>query len=130
MILLEAGKSDEQFLVKKPGMIGPMHSVPEIKKKVDWGFYTTPQEHALNRKIPQTRGKVVGGSSSASAMRASPIAQALLRVALEAALEQPPHARAACRRAARSTRARACSTAARMSETVSPANARRPVSIS
>ena len=33
VILLEAGKSDEQFLVKKPGMIGPMHSVPEIKSE-------------------------------------------------------------------------------------------------
>ena len=32
VIVLEAGKSDEQFLVKKPGMIGPMHSVPQIKK--------------------------------------------------------------------------------------------------
>ena len=68
VILLEAGKSDEQFLVKKPGMIGPMHSVPQIKKRVDWGYYTTPQEHALGRKIPQTRGKVVGGSSSVNGM--------------------------------------------------------------
>ena len=68
VILLEAGKSDEQFMVKKPGMIGPMHSVPEIKKKFDWGYYTTPQKHALDRKIPQTRGKVVGGSSSINGM--------------------------------------------------------------
>ena len=68
VILLEAGKSDEQFLVKKPGMIGPMHSVPQIKKNFDWGYKTTPQEHALNRKIPQTRGKVVGGSSSVNGM--------------------------------------------------------------
>lgn len=68
VILLEAGKSDNQFLVKKPGMIGPMHSVPEIKKKIDWGYYTVPQEHALDRKIPQTRGKVVGGSSSVNGM--------------------------------------------------------------
>jgi choline dehydrogenase len=68
VILLEAGKSDEQFLVKKPGMIGPMHSVPQIKQRIDWGYYTTPQEHALGRKIPQTRGKVVGGSSSVNGM--------------------------------------------------------------
>ncbi len=68
VILLEAGKSDDQFLVKKPGMIGPMHSVPQIKKTVDWGYYTTPQEHALDRRIPQTRGKVVGGSSSVNGM--------------------------------------------------------------
>ncbi|WP_372729158.1 GMC family oxidoreductase [Nocardioides sp.] len=68
VILLEAGKSDEQFMVKKPGMIGPMHSVPQLKKRFDWGYKTTPQEHALNRRIPQTRGKVVGGSSSVNGM--------------------------------------------------------------
>src|ERR1700712_3983103 len=68
VIVLEAGKSDEQFLVKKPGMIGPMHSVPEIKAKVDWGFYSTPQKHILDRKMPVPRGKVVGGSSSINGM--------------------------------------------------------------
>ncbi len=68
VIVVEAGKSDEQFLVKKPGMIGPMHSVPEIKKKVDWGFYSTPQKHLLDRKMPVPRGKVVGGSSSINGM--------------------------------------------------------------
>lgn len=68
VIVLEAGKSDEQFLVKKPGMIGPMHSVPEIKQRVDWGFYSTPQKHILDRKMPVPRGKVVGGSSSINGM--------------------------------------------------------------
>ena len=68
VIVLEAGKSDEQFLVKKPGMIGPMHSVPEIKARVDWGFYSTPQKHMLDRKMPVPRGKVVGGSSSINGM--------------------------------------------------------------
>ena len=64
VILLEAGKKDTSMLVTKPGMIGPMHAEPKIKKKVDWGYYTTPQKHMNNRVIPQTRGKVVGGSSS------------------------------------------------------------------
>ncbi|MFL6062298.1 MAG: GMC family oxidoreductase [Marmoricola sp.] len=68
VILLEAGKSDNKFLVKKPGMIGPMHSVPQIKKTVDWGFYSTPQKHILDRKMPVPRGKVVGGSSSINGM--------------------------------------------------------------
>ena len=68
VIVLEAGKSDNQFLVKKPGMIGPMHSVPKIKAKVDWGFYSTPQKHILDRKMPVPRGKVVGGSSSINGM--------------------------------------------------------------
>jgi len=68
VIVLEAGKSDEQFLVKKPGMIGPMHAVPEIKARVDWGLYSTPQKHILDRKMPVPRGKVVGGSSSINGM--------------------------------------------------------------
>jgi choline dehydrogenase len=68
VILLEAGKKDDKFLTNKPGMIGPMHSVPQIKKTVDWGFYSTPQKHILDRKMPVPRGKVVGGSSSINGM--------------------------------------------------------------
>jgi choline dehydrogenase len=68
VIVLEAGKSDEQYLVKKPGMIGPMHAVPQIKARVDWGLYSSPQKHMLDRKMPVPRGKVVGGSSSINGM--------------------------------------------------------------
>ena len=68
VIVLEAGKSDEKFLVKKPGMIGPMHAEPKLKATVDWGYYSTPQEHLLNRRMPVPRGKVVGGSSSINGM--------------------------------------------------------------
>src|SRR6476620_2717013 len=68
VILLEAGKHDNRFLVKKPGMIGPMHAEPKIKAKVDWGLYSTPQKHILDRKMPVPRGKVVGGSSSINGM--------------------------------------------------------------
>src|SRR5687768_1658324 len=32
VIVLEAGKTDEKFLVKKPGMVGPMHAEPKIKR--------------------------------------------------------------------------------------------------
>lgn len=68
VILLEAGKHDNRFLVKKPGMIGPMHAEPKIKRTVDWGFYSTPQHHLLERRMPVPRGKVVGGSSSINGM--------------------------------------------------------------
>jgi choline dehydrogenase len=68
VIVLEAGKTDEKFLVRKPGMIGPMHAEPKIKRLVDWGYYSTPQEHLLNRRMPVPRGKVVGGSSSINGM--------------------------------------------------------------
>ena len=68
VIVLEAGKSDDQLLVRKPGMIGPLHSVPQLKKLVDWGYYSVPQKHLLNRQMPVPRGKVVGGSSSVNGM--------------------------------------------------------------
>ncbi len=68
VIVLEAGRSDEQFLTRKPGMIGPMHAVPQIKRTVDWGYYSTPQKHILDRKMPVPRGKVLGGSSSINGM--------------------------------------------------------------
>lgn len=68
VIVLEAGKSDANLLVTKPGMIGPLHSVPQLKKLVDWGYYSVPQKHLLNRRMPVPRGKVVGGSSSVNGM--------------------------------------------------------------
>jgi choline dehydrogenase len=68
VIVLEAGRSDEQLLVKKPGMVGPMHAVPQLKKTVDWGYYSVPQKHLLDRRLPVPRGKVVGGSSSVNGM--------------------------------------------------------------
>ena len=68
VLLLEAGGGDKRQLVRKPGMIGPMHSVPQLKKTVDWGHYTVEQKHALGRRIPQTHGKVLGGSSSINGM--------------------------------------------------------------
>lgn len=66
--LFEAGRRDNTRLVRKPGMIGPLHSVPQLKKMVDWGHYTVEQKHALGRTIPQTHGKVIGGSSSVNGM--------------------------------------------------------------
>jgi choline dehydrogenase len=68
VILIEAGRKDNTQLVRKPGMIGPLHAVPQLKKTVDWGHYTVEQKHALGRRIPQTHGKVVGGSSSINGM--------------------------------------------------------------
>ncbi|HZR51863.1 MAG TPA: FAD-dependent oxidoreductase [Streptosporangiaceae bacterium] len=64
VILLEAGGPDRTMLVRKPGMIAIFHNVPQLKKRLDWGYYTVPQKHALNREIPQPRGRVLGGSGS------------------------------------------------------------------
>jgi choline dehydrogenase len=68
VIVLEAGKTDEKLLVKKPGLVGPMHAVPQLKKPLDWGYYSVPQKHLLDRRMPVPRGKVVGGSSSINGM--------------------------------------------------------------
>jgi choline dehydrogenase len=64
VVLLEAGGPDRTMLVRKPGMIAIFHNVPALKKRLDWGYYTAPQVHARSRKIPQPRGRVLGGSGS------------------------------------------------------------------
>jgi choline dehydrogenase len=68
VLLLEAGGSDRTALVRKPGMISLVHQIKQLKKTLDWGFTTAPQQHMNNRRIPYTRGKVVGGSSSVNGM--------------------------------------------------------------
>ena len=64
VILLEAGGPDRSYLVRKPGMIAIFHNVPAMKQRLDWGYYSAPQDSALGRRIPQVRGRVVGGSGS------------------------------------------------------------------
>ena len=64
VVLLEAGGPDRSRFLRIPGMISIVHTVPQVKKKFDWGYYTVPQKHALGRRIPTVRGKVMGGSSS------------------------------------------------------------------
>lgn len=68
VLLLEAGGSDENRYCQIPGMVSVIHAIPQVKQKFDWGYYTTPQVHAAQRRIPSTRGKVLGGSSSINGM--------------------------------------------------------------
>ncbi len=68
VILVEAGRDDRSLWIRRPGLIAVMHSVPELKKRFDWGYYTTPQADARDRRIPQTRGRALGGSSSINGM--------------------------------------------------------------
>jgi choline dehydrogenase-like flavoprotein len=49
-------------------MVSIIHTVPQVKKRFDWGYYTVPQKHAAGRRIPTVRGKVLGGSSSINGM--------------------------------------------------------------
>ena len=68
VLLLEAGGSDRTTLVRKPGMISLVQQVKQLKRKLDWGFATVPQAHMNQRRIPYTRGKVLGGSSAINGM--------------------------------------------------------------
>jgi choline dehydrogenase-like flavoprotein len=68
VLLLEAGGPDRSYIVRKPGMIAIFHNVPELKKRLDWGYYSAPQADALGRTIPQVRGRVIGGSGSINGM--------------------------------------------------------------
>jgi choline dehydrogenase len=68
VLLLEAGGSDRSRFCTIPGMVSIIHTVPQVKKRFDWGYYTVPQRNAANRKIPTVRGKVLGGSSSINGM--------------------------------------------------------------
>ncbi|MBO0853276.1 MAG: GMC family oxidoreductase N-terminal domain-containing protein [Nocardia sp.] len=68
VILLEAGRKDNTKLVTTPGMISMVHTVPQLKHRVTWSQYSVPQKHAAERRVPMTRGKVLGGSSSVNGM--------------------------------------------------------------
>ncbi|GAA1420315.1 GMC family oxidoreductase [Agrococcus citreus] len=60
--LLEAGGSDTKPTIDDLGRLGELWLSPD-----DWGYHTTPQEHALGRRIHWPRGKVLGGSHSLNA---------------------------------------------------------------
>ncbi len=66
--LLEAGKADNTRMTQVPGMITMVHTVPQMKARVAWKQYSVPQKFANDRKIPMTRGKILGGSSSINGM--------------------------------------------------------------
>ncbi len=70
--VIEAGGPDTarsvRSLLEIPGAVAVMLSTPQLKRLVDWGYKSVPQTHALDRTIPMTRGKVLGGSSSVNGM--------------------------------------------------------------
>jgi choline dehydrogenase len=63
VLLLEAGGSDKNLLVRTPGMVGQLW-----RRRFDWTFFTEPQEHLAGRRMHWPRGKVLGGSSSINYM--------------------------------------------------------------
>jgi choline dehydrogenase len=64
VLLLEAGGSDRQALIDMPIAWFQAMRNP----KLGWGYFSEPEPHADNRRIPAPRGKVIGGSSSINGM--------------------------------------------------------------
>ena len=64
VLLLEAGGRDADPLIHIPVGIGPMHT----HRMHDWGYNGEPESGLNNRTLKETRGKVLGGSSSINVM--------------------------------------------------------------
>ncbi|MCP9769040.1 choline dehydrogenase [Lacihabitans sp. LS3-19] len=63
VLLIEAGGPDKKMEIHIPAGYAKLH-----RSEVDYGFWTEPQKHILDRKIYLPRGKVLGGCSSTNAM--------------------------------------------------------------
>lgn len=63
VLLIEAGGP-----VRNPNIVIPAGYPKLHRSSVDWGYWSEPQPHLLNRKLYLPRGKVLGGSSSTNAM--------------------------------------------------------------
>jgi len=62
--VLEAGGSDRHPFISTPALVAPAIAT----RRFNWRFETVPQAQLKGRKIPQPRGKVVGGSGSINGM--------------------------------------------------------------
>ncbi|BBM87242.1 GMC family oxidoreductase [Candidatus Uabimicrobium amorphum] len=63
VLLLEAGVRDKDKSIHMPAAFAHL-----FKSDLDWTYYTTPQEHAHDRRFFWPRGKTLGGCSSINAM--------------------------------------------------------------
>jgi choline dehydrogenase len=62
--LIEAGGSDHHPVISTPALV----AAAIANRKFNWRFETVPQSHLNGRRIPQPRGRVVGGSGSINGM--------------------------------------------------------------
>ncbi|GAB3180815.1 GMC family oxidoreductase [Telluribacter humicola] len=63
VLLLEAGGPDTKLEIRIPAAYSRLS-----RSEVDWGFFTEPQKHVLDRRMYLPRGKTLGGCSSINAM--------------------------------------------------------------
>lgn len=68
VLVLEAGGTDEKYFYRRPGALGLVYQIPQLKKSADWGYKTVPLPAMDNREMPFTRGKIVGGCSTVNGM--------------------------------------------------------------
>jgi choline dehydrogenase len=62
--LIEAGGSDRHPFISTPALVAAAIGT----RRLNWRFETVPQSHLNGRRIPQPRGRVVGGSGSINGM--------------------------------------------------------------
>lgn len=62
--LIEAGGSDRHPFVRTPALV----AAAIASKRLNWHFQTVPQPELHGRRVPQPRGRVVGGSGSINGM--------------------------------------------------------------
>ena len=62
--LIEAGGSDHHLFISTPALVAAAIGT----RRFNWRFETVPQAHLAGRRIPQPRGRVVGGSGSINGM--------------------------------------------------------------
>lgn len=62
--VLEAGGDERSFKVAVPALVAAAIGTPRL----NWGFETVPQPALQGRRVPQPRGRVVGGSGSINGM--------------------------------------------------------------
>ena len=67
VLLIEAGGSDNRFIIKMPAAF----AMAARRKDLDWHYSTEPEEKLGGRKILEHRGRVIGGSSSINGMVAN-----------------------------------------------------------
>ena len=64
VLLIEAGGSDRSVLVQMPAAF----PFPMTRKEFDWDYQSEPEPYLSDRRIPQARGRCLGGSSSINGM--------------------------------------------------------------
>jgi choline dehydrogenase len=64
VLLLEAGGLDDHFLLRMP--LGFLRAL--FRPEFSWGYWSEPEPHLDERRLPLPRGRVLGGSGSINGM--------------------------------------------------------------